>query len=94
MIDSRCKSIYNQYSLLTDSRDELQSYLNDQNIGNNIYYPIPLHLQECFAYLNYHQGDFPVAEKVAKQVLAIPVFSELTLTQQEYVVEKINQFFN
>lgn len=85
--------IYNQYTLRTEKRDELKDELDKVNIGNAIYYPIPLHLQECFEFLGYTEGDFPEAEQAAKQVLSIPIFSELSVDQKKYIVEKIQTFY-
>lgn len=81
------RHIFNQYILRVSNRDDLRSYLNSRNIGTEIYYPVPLHLQECFAYLGYKSGDCPVAEAAAKSVLAIPIYAELTEAQQRYVVD-------
>lgn len=81
--------IYNQYSLRAQKRDELQAALNQQEIGNAIYYPIPLHLQECYRELKYQEGDFPVAEQAAKEAIALPVYPELTKAQQDHVIETI-----
>ena len=85
--------IYNQYVLRVPRRDELQTYLNERQIGNAIYYPIPLHLQECFAYLGYTAGACPEAEKAAAETLALPVYPELTPAQQDYVIETICNFY-
>ncbi|MBN2396452.1 MAG: DegT/DnrJ/EryC1/StrS family aminotransferase, partial [Candidatus Atribacteria bacterium] len=85
---------FHQYVISVNHRDELQKYLKENGIGTNVYYPLPLHLQECFAYLGYQKGDFPVSEDVSRHVLAIPMFPELTSQMQEYVVNKINQFYN
>ena len=81
--------IYNQYTIRTSMRDELQDKLNEANIGNAIYYPVPLHLQECFAYLGYRGGDLPESEKAAKEVVSIPIYPELTDEQMDYVIRVI-----
>jgi len=86
--------VYNQFTIRTPKRDDLSAYLTEKNIGNRIYYPVPLHLQECYKTLGYHKGDFPVAEQVAKEVLSLPIFPELTSAQISYVVETIKQFFD
>jgi dTDP-4-amino-4,6-dideoxygalactose transaminase len=85
--------IYNQYTLRVKDRDRLHSYLKENEIGNAIYYPVPLHLQECFRGLGYREGDFPAAEEAARTVLSIPVYPELTDEQREYVVNKIAEFY-
>ncbi|RAP28303.1 transcriptional regulator [Candidatus Marinamargulisbacteria bacterium SCGC AG-414-C22] len=89
VIHEKCQTIYNQYTLKVENRDEFQAHLNKHHIGNNIYYPIPLHLQECFESLGYKEGDFPVAEKCAKQVISLPVFSELTHPQLTYITSNL-----
>jgi len=86
--------IYNQYIIRTQRRDELKKFLTENEIGNEIYYPVPFHLQECFAELNYKKGDFPLSEEACETSLAIPVYPELTKEQQEYVVNKINDFIH
>jgi dTDP-4-amino-4,6-dideoxygalactose transaminase len=85
--------VFNNYVISVERRDELKRYLADQGIQSEIYYPLPLHLQSCFAHLGYKRGDFPAAEMAATQVLALPMYPEMTLEQQEFVVSKIIDFF-
>lgn len=87
-----CVSIYNQYVIRIPKRDEVMALLRKENIGCEIYYPCPMHLQECFRNLGYRQGDFPEAEEASKEVLAIPIYPELTSDMQNYVAEKIISF--
>jgi dTDP-4-amino-4,6-dideoxygalactose transaminase len=89
-----CKHIYNQYVVrVSKRRDELRSFLTEKGIGTDIYYPIPLHLQECFAYLGYVRGDIPESERAALETLALPIYPELRAEQQEYIVNIMNEFF-
>lgn len=88
------RHIYNQYSIRTAKRDELKAYLKENGVATEIYYPLPMHLQECFSYLRYKQGDFPVAEEAALTALALPVYPEMSREGLEYVVYCINEFFN
>ncbi|HKP93034.1 MAG TPA: DegT/DnrJ/EryC1/StrS family aminotransferase [Chthoniobacterales bacterium] len=85
--------IYHQYVIRTPRRDELQRHLTMREIGTAIYYPIALHEQECFRYLGYEAGDFPEAERAARETLALPIYPELSPDAQRYVVESIAEFF-
>jgi dTDP-4-amino-4,6-dideoxygalactose transaminase len=87
------RHIYNQFIIRADRRDELFEYLKGQSVGVEIYYPVPLHLQACFAYLGYHPGDFPASEAAAQQTLALPIYPELSDAQAEHVVACISQFY-
>ena len=70
-------------------RDQLQAALKQRNIGTEVYYPVPLHLQECFVYLGYGAGSYPESERAAKETLALPIYPELSEAQLQYVVESI-----
>jgi len=85
---------FHQYVIYVEDRNKLQKFLKENGIGTNIYYPLCLHLQECFKYLGYKEGDFTIAEKASRHVLAIPMYPELTEEKQEYVVSKISEFYN
>jgi len=91
-ISPDCVSIYNQYVIRVIKRDELVAHLKEKGVGCAIYYPVPMHMQECFKHLGYKEGDFPEAEKATEDVLAIPIYPELTDDMQDYVVENIIQF--
>ena len=84
---------FHQYVIWVEDRDNLQKYLKENSIGTNIYYPLCLHLQECFKYLGYKEGDFPLAEEASKHVLAIPMYPELIKGKQGYVVSKIAEYY-
>lgn len=92
-VDPANTSIYNQYTIRVTQRDALQTHLKDRGIGSNVYYPLPLHLQPCFAYLGYTEGQCPVAERAAKEVLSLPVFPELTTAQLDEVIATVRGFF-
>jgi dTDP-4-amino-4,6-dideoxygalactose transaminase len=88
------RHIYNQFIISVDEkRDGLRAFINDSGIGNDIYYPVPLHLQNCFKSLGYKKGDFPLSEKAADSTIAIPIYPDLTEDQLEYVVDTIKKFY-
>jgi dTDP-4-amino-4,6-dideoxygalactose transaminase len=86
--------VFHQYVVRAQRRDELREFLAARNIGTEIYYPLPLHLQPCFRYLGYREGDFPVAERATREVLALPMFPELTEEEQHSVVENMAEFYS
>ena len=89
------RHIYNQFVIrVPGKRDDLRGYLQENGIGTEVYYPVPLHLQQCFGYLQCKEGDFPVAEEASRQTLALPIYPELTDNQQAYVVEKIKEYYD
>ncbi len=92
-IDPRNESIYNQYTLRAARRDDLQAFLKTRGIGNSVYYPLPLHMQPCFAYLGYEEGDFPESERAAREVVSLPVYPELTDSQRDEVISAVRAFY-
>ena len=87
------RHIFNQYVIRVDARDQLRAALQAKGIGTEIYYPVPMHMQECFASLGHRAGDFPESEAAASQTLALPIYPELTDDQARYVVESIRDFY-
>ena len=85
--------VFHQYVVRAYRREELREFLTARKIGTEIYYPIPLHLQPCFVYLGYLEGDFPESERAAREVLALPMFPELTEEEQRWVVKSIADFY-
>jgi dTDP-4-amino-4,6-dideoxygalactose transaminase len=85
--------IYNQYTLRVERRDELREHLKEAGIGHSVYYPVPLHLQECFRELGYKEGDLPETERACGEVISLPVYPELNREQQERVVSAVAGFY-
>jgi dTDP-4-amino-4,6-dideoxygalactose transaminase len=91
--DPRAGHVFHQYVIRAPRRDELRHYLSEQKIGSEIYYPVPLHLQTSLAHLGYKQGDFPISEAAAHDVLALPMYPELREDEQQTVVDAIATFY-
>lgn len=85
-------NVYHQFVIHSEKRDELIEYLNSYEIGTIIHYPIPPHLQKAYAYLGYKEGDFPIAERYAKEVLSLPMYNGMTDEELDYVIDKLNKF--
>lgn len=92
LIRSGATSVWHQYVIHCKQRDELIKFLNDKNIGTIIHYPVPPHLQECYDYLGYKKGAFPITEKFANEVLSIPLYNGMTNEEQSRVIDAINEF--
>lgn len=87
------KSVFNQYVVRCERRDALRQFMDERGVSTAVYYPIPLHLQPCFQFLGYKEGDLPAAEKACREVLALPLYPELTEEMQEYVVAQVQDFY-
>ncbi|MCX6609756.1 MAG: DegT/DnrJ/EryC1/StrS family aminotransferase [Acidobacteria bacterium] len=87
------RHVFNQFTIQCERRDELKAYLASCGVGSEIYYPLPLHLQACFADLGYEAGDLPVSERVAQRALSLPVYPELSEEDQNYVVSVVARFY-
>lgn len=94
-VDEKCTSVWNQYTVRVPEgrRDQLQKFLGEQQIGSAIYYPVPLHLQECFQGLGYQPGSLPVTEEATQEVLSLPVFAELEGAELDQVIRSIAEFY-
>ena len=88
------KHTFNQYVIRLDSRDRIKELLKDSGIPSMVYYPIPMHLQKAYSYLGYKTGDFPVSEKLCREALALPIHTEITSQEQEFVVSSLINSFN
>lgn len=93
VIHEKATTVYNQFTLQAERRDELMAFLKENEIGCAIYYPKPLHIQECFEDLGYKVGDLPISEDLAKKVVSIPIYTELPEEHQLFVIEKIREFY-
>jgi dTDP-4-amino-4,6-dideoxygalactose transaminase len=93
-VDVACTSVWNQFTVrvVGGRRDALQQHLNERKIGSAVYYPIPLHLQKCFAEWGYESGSLPVTEAACHEVLSLPIYEELTQAEQDVVVGAIEEF--
>ena len=87
------RHIFHQYVIRVPERDRLKKFLAEEGIGTDIYYPVPLHLQECYSFLKYHRGDLPNSEKASEEVLALPIYPELTENEQTMVADRIKAFY-
>jgi dTDP-4-amino-4,6-dideoxygalactose transaminase len=87
------RHIFHQYIIHVPERDRLKQFLAEEGIGTDIYYPVPLHLQECYSFLKYHRGDLPNSERASEEVLALPIYPEVTEEQQALVVDRIKAFY-
>lgn len=87
------RHVYNQYVVRVPDRDALRRYLAEQGVGSEVYYPVPLHMQECFAYLGYQPADCPESARAAAETLALPIFPELDQVQLQYVVDSVRRFY-
>ena len=85
--------VYNQFTVRVPKRDELRAFLKEKGVGTEVYYPLPMHLQNCYRDLGHQKGTFPLSERAAEEVMSIPIYAELTEAQQVHVVEMIAEFY-
>ena len=88
------KSVYAQYSILVENRDKLIDFLKSKGIPTAVHYPKPLHLQEAFSYLNYEEGDFPIAESVSKRIISLPLCPYKNEEEIEFICNSVKEFFS
>jgi dTDP-4-amino-4,6-dideoxygalactose transaminase len=93
MIKGDQRPVYYVFNILAEKRDELADYMKKNEVQYSIYYPMPLHLQKCFSYLGYKKGDFPVAEKVSENIIALPIYPEITEEEVDFVCQTIKNFY-
>lgn len=93
VVDPANEHIFHQYTLRVERRDELAAHLKAKGIGHAVYYPVPLHLQPCFAHLKYQPGRLPRAERAAHEVISLPIYPELTDAQKQAVVDAVKSFY-
>lgn len=86
--------VYNQFTVRVSRRDELRNFLRERGVGSEVYYPLPMHLQNCYRDLGYPKGSFPISERAAEEVLSLPIYAELAENQRAYVVEQIHLFLS
>ena len=92
MIEEKGEHVWHVFTVLHPERERLREYLTEKGIGTDIVYPVPLHLQPCFSYLGYKEGDMPISEKLANQCLCLPIVPELTDEEVQYVIDTMNAF--
>ncbi len=92
-VEAKSFHVFNQFTVRVQKRDELRAYLKDKGVGTEVYYPLPMHLQNCYRDLGYQKGAFPQSERAAEEVLSLPIYAELTDEQLQYVVQSIADFY-
>src|SRR2546430_15858613 len=93
VVEACNEPIFHQYTLRVERRDDLQAHLKSKGVGTAVYYPVPLHLQNCFSHLGYKRGRLPEAERAAGEVISLPIYPELTRDQVDYVADTIRGFY-
>ena len=93
VVDGTNHHVFNQFTVRVPKRDQLRAYLKEKGVGTEVYYPLPMHLQNCYCELGYQKGSFPISEQAAAEVLSIPIYAELNEDQLAYVVQSIAEFY-